>query len=140
MSTVTDLLLQVITLAWFSLSITLYALGRGVENYVPNPWIYKPMSKAHGILWIWGLNMIRISMGFMLLRLKDSRKWKWSLRILITINAFLALAATAMQLAKCWPISSEWKPTPGSKCISKGSFEVYGFTYSGEEMKSNGHL
>ena len=130
MSTTNDRLLQVLTLGWFSLDIALCVFGRGIDHYALDVSIYLPLSMAVGILWIWALNMIRISMGFMLLRLKDSAKWKWPLWALITTEALLALAATAMQLAFCWPISS--KPNPHTKCISTRSFEIYGWVYSGE--------
>ncbi|KAH7347003.1 hypothetical protein BKA66DRAFT_433020, partial [Pyrenochaeta sp. MPI-SDFR-AT-0127] len=121
---------QLFMLTWFSLDISLYVLGYGIVDYVPDQSVFMPLGFAGGIMWIWGLNMIRVSMGFLLLRLKDSMRWRWPLWTLISIQALLALAATAMQLARCWPISSAWKPTSNLKCIDNSSFKIYGYVFS----------
>lgn len=121
--------------AWFAIVVWLYGRGRGVDDYPTDPAATAaigPWSVAAGLLWIWATNLVRASMGLMLLRLKDERRWKWPLRILVLVQVCLIIVATTVQLQICRPLSSVWNPTPDMKCISKSVMVTYATVYNGK--------
>lgn len=128
---------QVLTIAWYGIDVAMYHYGRGIEGFVPDPWTMGPLIVADGVLWVWGLNVIRISAALLLLRLKDSLPWKLALGTVITIQACMLVVGTTMHLVMCQPISARWAPTPTAKCIPVPNFMIYGYVYSG---KSSYHL
>jgi len=118
--------------AWFVIVVCLYGRGRGVENYPTDLAAIGPWQVAAGLLWIWTTNLIRVSMGMMLLRLKEERRWKWPLRILVLDQVCLMIAATTVQLLVCRPLSSMWNPTPDMECIPVSGMVTYGIVYNGK--------
>lgn len=110
----------------------MYHYGRGIAGFIPDPWLMGPLIVADGVLWVWGLNVIRISAALMLLRLKDSLPWKLALWTVITIQACMLVVGTTMHLVMCQPISGRWAPTPTAKCIPTPNFMIYGYVYSGK--------
>lgn len=105
--------------------------GRGIEGFVPDPWTMGPLIVADGVLWVWGLCIIRISVALMLLRLKESRWWKWTLSAVVGVQICMVIVGTTMHLVMCRPISARWAPTPEATCIPPAQFKIYGFVYSG---------
>jgi hypothetical protein len=109
-----------------------YRLGRGVENYPIDLVAIGPWLVTAGLLWIWTTNLIRVSMGLMLLRLKQERRWTWPLRSLVLTQICLMVAATTVQLLVCRPLSSVWNPTPDMECIPMSGMLKYGIVYNGK--------
>lgn len=110
----------------------MYHYGRGIQGFAPDPWMVGPLVVADGILWVWALCMIRISVALMLLRLKDSRWWKSTLATIMTIQMCMIIVGTTMHLVICRPVSARWAPTPAAVCIPPPKFQIYGYVYSGE--------
>jgi len=107
----------------------MYHYGRGVEGALLVMSTMGPLIVATAVLWVWALNIIRISVALMLLRLKDSRPWKITLWGLITIQTMMLIVGTTMHLVMCNPISGRWG-VPGAKCIPDAEFKIYGYVYS----------
>jgi hypothetical protein len=121
---------QGLTRIWFIITAYLYQRGRGVENQPPDLVSIGPWLVTAGLVWIWALNLVRISMGFMLLRLKEERSGVWSLRSLILVQICFILAATTVQLLICRPLSGVWNPTPDMVCISASDMMTYGTVWN----------
>lgn len=83
-------------------------------------------------LWLWGINVIRISVALMLLRLKDSLAWKCTLWTIVGAQVCMLIVGTTMHLVMCQPISGRWTSVPVAKCIPPADFMIYGYVYSGE--------
>ncbi|EXA28829.1 hypothetical protein FOVG_19594 [Fusarium oxysporum f. sp. pisi HDV247] len=119
-----------LTTTWFSLMVLEYSkYGRAIEKYPHDPSIMGPIETAMGLLFFWALNVVRISMCLMLLRLKDERAWRWALRSLIVLQVCLIIVATCVQLACCRPLSGLWAPTPDTRCIPTEDFRRYWITH-----------
>ncbi|KAF5705022.1 hypothetical protein FMUND_12283 [Fusarium mundagurra] len=119
-----------LTTTWFSLMVLEYINhGRAIENYPRDLTIIGPIETAMGLIFFWALNVIRISMCLMLLRLKEERAWKWALRILIVLQVCLIIVATGVQMALCRPLSGLWAPTPDTRCIPTEGFRRYWITH-----------
>jgi len=110
----------------------MYHYGRGLEGFVPNPWTMGPLVVADGVLWVWALNVTRISVALLLLRLKDSLPWRVTLWGIIAVQACMLVVGTTMHLVMCRPISARWAPTPTATCIPPPNFMAYGYVYSGK--------
>jgi len=128
--------MQGLASAWFFLMAYLYGRGRGVENYPTDLVAIGPSLVAAGLIWLWTLNLLRISMGLMLLRLKEERHWVWPLHLLILVQICLMIAASTVQLLVCRPLSSVWNPTPEMKCIPISGMMTYGIIYNGETRRN----
>ena len=94
------------------------------------PWLL-----VSAVVWLWALNLIRISMGLMLLRLKEDRGWMWPLRALVILQVGLIIVAGTVQTLRCQPVSGSWDPTPETKCISHTGMMVYGYVYNGKQSQ-----
>jgi len=114
----------------------MYHYGRGIQGFAPDPWFVGPLVAADGVLWVWALCVIRISVALMLLRLKESRWWKSTLSTIMVIQMCMIIVGTTMHLVICRPISARWAPTPASVCIPPPKFQIYGYAYSGELLPS----
>lgn len=110
----------------------MYHYGRGLEGFVPDPGSMGPLVVADGVLWVWALNVTRISVALLLLRLKDSLPWRVTLWAIIGIQACMLVVGTTMHLVMCRPISARWAPTPTATCIPPPDFMTYGYIYSGK--------
>src|SRR5205823_4946944 len=121
-------------IAWYAIDVAMYCYGRGLEGFTPDAWTMGPLVVADGVLWVWGLNMIRISVALMLLRLRDSRSlpWTFTLWTIIGVQTSMLIVGTTMHLVMCRPISARWAPTPTAQCIYGPSFMIYGYVYSGK--------
>lgn len=123
---------QVLTTAWYFLMAVLYHFGRGAENYVPDLSVVGPIQVSMGILTMWAVNLIRISMCAMLLRLKSERFWRLPLGSLIFIQISLIVSSTCVLLAYCRPISAAWDHlVPNAKCIPPEGMLHWAYTYNG---------
>ena len=114
----------------------MYAHGRGSET-TPSPFDkvrFGPLNFAAVATWLWSLNLIRISMGFLLLRLKDDRRWLWPLRVLVILQVAMLLVATAVHFCMCRPISAMWLPTADAQCISPDGMLKYVLVYDRESL------
>jgi hypothetical protein len=127
----------VLTIVWYGIDVAMYHYGRGIAGFIPDPWLMGPLIVADGVLWVWGLNVIRISAALLLLRLKDSLPWKMTLWTVITVQACMLVVGTTMHLVMCQPISGRWAPTPTAKCIPVPNFMIYGYVYSGFTIASD---
>ncbi|KAH7210137.1 hypothetical protein DER44DRAFT_660159 [Fusarium oxysporum] len=122
--------LQALTTTWYSLMVLEYSkYGRAIEKYTQDSSIVGPIEAAMGLIFFWALNVIRISMCLMLLRLKDERAWRWALRSLIVLQVCLIIVATCVQMALCRPLSGLWAPTPDTRCIPVEGFRHYWITH-----------
>lgn len=110
----------------------MYHHGRGIEGFVADPWTMGPLIVADGVLWVWALCVIRISVALMLLRLKESRWWKSALWTIIGVQVCMLIVGTTMHLVMCRPLSARWAPTPTAMCIPPPKFMIYGYVYSGK--------
>jgi hypothetical protein len=110
----------------------MYRYGRGLEGFDPDPWIMGPLVVADGVLWVWALNVTRISVALLLLRLKDSLPWRVTLWAIIGVQGCMLVVGTTMHLVMCRPISARWAPTATATCISVPYFVTYGYIYSGK--------
>ena len=66
--------------------------------------------------WSWGVGLSKISIAFMLLRIKHSLRWKTFLYAMIIIQAASAISANIVQFSACRPLAAMWDPL-----ISKGN-------------------
>jgi hypothetical protein len=124
--------LQALTIAWYGVDAAMYHYGRGVEGSVPDPWTMGPLVVADGVLWVWALNVIRISVALLLLRLKDSWPWRLTLWTVVGVQVCMLIVGTTMHLVMCQPISARWAPTATARCIYTPYFMTYGYIYSGK--------
>lgn len=110
----------------------MYSYGRGVVGNPEPLSIVGPLGATVGVLWFWSMNVVRISMCLMILRLKDSRRWKGPLWSLIAVQVALALSATAVNLCYCRPLSAAWESDPDAVCLKPSQMEAFAYTYNGE--------
>ncbi|KAK4244592.1 hypothetical protein C7999DRAFT_17163 [Corynascus novoguineensis] len=136
---VNSLVTQFVTIAWYGIDVAMYHYGRGLEGFRPDPWTMGPLIVADGVLWVWGLNVIRISVAMMLLRFRDGRSLAWKLTVwtVIGVQACMLVVGTTMHLVMCRPISARWAPTPDAICIEGPRFMAYGYVYSGFTIASD---
>ncbi|KAK4118312.1 hypothetical protein N657DRAFT_659645 [Parathielavia appendiculata] len=133
----TLLLALILTIAWYGVDVAMYHYGRGIEGFSPDPWTMGPLVVADGVLWVWALNVIRISVALLLLRLKDSLPWRLALWVVISVQVCMLIVGTTMHLVMCQPISARWAPTPTARCIYTPYFMTYGYIYSGFTIASD---
>ncbi|AEO58230.1 hypothetical protein MYCTH_93589 [Thermothelomyces thermophilus ATCC 42464] len=130
---------QFVTIAWYGIDAAMYHHGRGLEGFGPDPWTMGPLIVAGGVLWVWGINVIRISVALMLLRFRDSRSLPWTMTVwaVIGVQTCMLAVGTIMHLVMCRPISARWAPTPSANCIKPTHFMTYGYLYSGFTIASD---
>ncbi|KAL8351299.1 hypothetical protein RB598_006197 [Gaeumannomyces tritici] len=125
----------VMIIALYFLEIVLYsrAFGRrtppGNDATIDTPFD-SPIMKATGLLWMWALNITRVSIGLLLLPLRQQWSWwRWTLWTVIALNIAWLPALTAVQLTICIPIWSQWIPTPGAVCMTPAALLAWARTY-----------
>jgi len=121
-----------LTIAWFAIVVVLYSYGRGIVGYALPLSIVGPLEAAAGVIWIWSMNMTRVSMCLMILRVKTSKQWKWSLWGLTAVQIGLIIAATSVNLNYCHPLTAAWKPNPDDVCLKPSQMKAFGYTYNCE--------
>ncbi|KAM7203310.1 hypothetical protein V8F33_002301 [Rhypophila sp. PSN 637] len=126
-----------LTISWYGVDVAMYHHGRGLEGAVPDAWTMGPLIVADGVLWVWGLCIIRISVALLLLRLKESRWWKSVLWTVIGVQICMLIVGTTMHLVMCRPLSARWAPTPTANCIAPPKFMIYGYVYSAFTIASD---
>ncbi|KAK4210376.1 hypothetical protein QBC37DRAFT_35374 [Rhypophila decipiens] len=128
-----------LTISWYGVDAAMYHHGRGLEGAVLDPWTVGPLIVADGVLWVWALCIIRISVALMLLRLKESRWWKSVLWTVIGVQICMLIVGTTMHLVMCRPLSARWAPTgtPPKECIEPAKFMIYGYVYSAFTIASD---
>ncbi|KAF5844130.1 hypothetical protein GGP41_001043 [Bipolaris sorokiniana] len=125
-----------LTIAWFALVVAMYSYGRVIVD-PRQASIIGPLAVANGVIWFCAMNMIRISMCLMILRLKDSRRWKWPLWSLIAVQIAMILSATSVNLAYCRPISAAWEANPDAVCLKPWQMKAYAYTYNSFNIASD---
>ncbi|KAK1828917.1 hypothetical protein QBC39DRAFT_264327 [Podospora conica] len=128
---------SVLTVSWYGIDAAMYHHGRGTMGFVPVMSTMGPLIVADGVLWLWGINVIRISVALMLLRLKDNLSWKCTLWTIIGAQVCMLIVGTTMHLVMCQPISGRWTSDPAAKCIAPDKFMIYGYVYSGFTVASD---
>lgn len=125
----------VLTIIWYAITAAEYHYGRGIEGFLPDMSTMGPLIVATGVLWVWALCIIRMSVALMLLRLKDSRPWKTTVWTVIAVQVCMVIVGTTMHLVLCNPISGRW--TKVGKCIPDPDFTKYGYVYSAFTIASD---
>jgi hypothetical protein len=68
-------------------------------------------------LWVWSLTFVKISVAFLLLRIKKSTPWKLGMGGAIFYLVASAIIITGLQFTECRPLRMYWDPkTPGGSC------------------------
>src|SRR5580692_8012110 len=93
-----------------------------------------PEAKTRAVMvsvpaWIasaWALSLIKASVAFMLLRIKQVSRWRPGLVALIAVLMVTSMANTVVPLAQCRPLRAYWDPTvwrPGA-CWSPKNMQL----------------
>ncbi|KAF2649158.1 hypothetical protein K491DRAFT_611385 [Lophiostoma macrostomum CBS 122681] len=62
------------------------------------------------VVWYWSVTLVKLSVGFLLLRIKHTRRWKFFLYTLLTLLVLAAIVQTCFQFLQCRPFSIYWDP------------------------------
>lgn len=69
------------------------------------------------IPWSWGVSLSKISIAFMLLRIKHTVRWRIFLYTMIIIQVASSVSANIVQFSICRPLASFWDPSiPRNNC------------------------
>ncbi|KAH8846661.1 hypothetical protein MCOR27_000405 [Pyricularia oryzae] len=94
--------------------------GRHIE-YIPPPVVIRGLhyNFASQPLCLIALGFARVSVSFFLIRLANSRKYKWILWFLIGLTVVLTVVGVFQTLFQCRPMAFVWdKSIPGGECVS----------------------
>ncbi|KAH7335080.1 hypothetical protein BKA66DRAFT_584714 [Pyrenochaeta sp. MPI-SDFR-AT-0127] len=93
---------------------------------------------VNSYFWFCGIACMRISVGLLLLRLKDSwsRSWAWTIWTIIVIQVISTVASVILQLLVCRPIRLQWEVVPDGVCWSPLALQVWGYLYSAPSILS----
>jgi len=94
------------------------------------PSVDVPWNIAAGFLYLWGLNVVRISVSLWLLPLGISAWWRLPLWTIIVVNIGLIIVATTINSLVCRPLSALWEPVPGAVCLGWDQLVMYGKSYT----------
>ncbi|KAF2400674.1 hypothetical protein EJ06DRAFT_493084, partial [Trichodelitschia bisporula] len=96
-----------------------HGMGRHVE-YIMSPTNLIFMGKIRLIAlpaWFWGTTFTKVSLGFMMLRILQARKWQIILYSVIAALLVATAITTGFQYTECTPFRAFWNPmTPGAHC------------------------
>lgn len=126
--------------ALYFLEVVLYTRGFGRRVTPGNDLTVdkafdSPILKVTGLLWMWALNITRISIGLLLLPLRRQWSWwRWTLWAVIASNAAWLPALTAVQLTICIPVWAQWAPTPGAVCMTPAALLAWARAYHGKSL------
>ncbi|RFU26851.1 hypothetical protein B7463_g9484, partial [Scytalidium lignicola] len=75
-----------------------------------------------------GISLVKISIGFFLLRLVPGKKSKWFLWGMIAFLSAFTLACVGTLIFSCVPVDANWDSTkkPTAKCFSNGTYTAIG--------------
>jgi hypothetical protein len=78
-------------------------------------------------------SLLKITVGFFLLRITTNFYHIWIIRIIMMVAAFLGVAYTLLVLFQCNPIRFWWDLTPGAKgtCLSANLVVIFTYAVSG---------
>jgi hypothetical protein len=82
----------------------------------------------------WSLALVKASIAFMLLRIKQVSRWRPGLVALIAVLMLASTANTIVPLVQCRPLRAYWDPTmqrPGA-CWSPRTMQLASYIFSGE--------
>jgi hypothetical protein len=69
--------------------------------------------------WSWAITLTKISIAFMIRRIKNSLRWRIFLYTMMAIQIATAITANVLQLSQCRPIAAAWDPSiRNAKCLS----------------------
>jgi hypothetical protein len=73
------------------------------------------------VVFYWSITLVKLSVAFLLIRLKPTRRWKIFLYSTITLLLLNVIAQTLFQFLQCRPFSIYWDPSVASQaqCVSK---------------------
>jgi hypothetical protein len=110
-----------------------YGLGR-YDIYVSAENKSKAMRYLYGAIFLWwpATTLIRLSIAFTLLRLKQwSALWTKILWIAIVVQTVVGVGCTICALLQCRPLYSLWESVPNAKCWEPKYLQLYGWVYTG---------
>ncbi|OCL01748.1 hypothetical protein AOQ84DRAFT_306095, partial [Glonium stellatum] len=68
--------------------------------------------------WLWANTLVKISVAFTFLRIKQTTTWRWFLYEAIAAQIASAIGATVTIFTQCKPLQALWDTTiPGSQCL-----------------------
>lgn len=62
------------------------------------------------VVWYWSITLVKLSVAFLLLRLKQTRRWRSFLYLIMGITISAAIVQTCFQFLQCRPFSVYWDP------------------------------
>ncbi|EXM20553.1 hypothetical protein RAB80_010311 [Fusarium oxysporum f. sp. vasinfectum] len=75
--------------------------------------------------------LVRISVGFLLLKFVLSKAWRAIIWCTIGIQAACAISTEIFQLIQCRPINAQWEQVPDARCLSARQIWICGYTTIG---------
>jgi hypothetical protein len=86
------------------------------------------------VLWIWALTMLKISVALMLLRIKQTPRWKIGIGALIAVLIIVGVASTIAQILQCLPVTANWdimlKESEHSSCWTEQKQAIVTYSVS----------
>ncbi|KAF2448431.1 hypothetical protein P171DRAFT_353734 [Karstenula rhodostoma CBS 690.94] len=62
------------------------------------------------VFWYWSVTLVKLSVALLLLRLKQTRPWRFFLYLIMSIAISAAIVQTCFQFLQCRPFSVFWDP------------------------------
>ncbi|KAL1593685.1 hypothetical protein SLS60_010417 [Paraconiothyrium brasiliense] len=62
------------------------------------------------LFWYWSVTLAKLSVAFLLLRLKQTRPWRYFLYLVMGVTVSAAIVQTCFQFLQCRPFSVFWDP------------------------------
>ncbi|KAF2672477.1 hypothetical protein BT63DRAFT_196820 [Microthyrium microscopicum] len=104
----------------FTLNCVEYSVNHGLHTVYLNPDQIMASGKFNfmsQLVWIWGITLTKASVLLMLLRIKHTPKWKYSIWILGFFAIGTAIVTTVINIISCRPIEANWDMTiPRTAC------------------------
>lgn len=118
-----------------NISIQIVTGGRHVEYISPSAFQKAAqLGYVSMVLWIWSITTLKVSVALMLLRIKQTPKWKAGIWSLIAALFAVGIASTLAQILQCIPIRSNWDLLlhlkPGN-CWTEEKQEIVTYSVSG---------
>jgi hypothetical protein len=93
------------------------------------------------MFWSWAVTCIKISIALMILRLKNTGKWRIALNGVIALQVVAVVVNTLLSLLQCRPISATWKLSMmGSACWSLDVQQNMAYGLSGKQHSQHNEL
>jgi hypothetical protein len=140
-------------LGWDDLAITL-AMAITIANWACNlgiqivtgghhiEYISRPDLETAGqlgfismVLWIWAITTLKVSVALMLLRIKQTPRWKFGIWFLITVLIVVGIGSTLAQVLQCLPVKANWDiilKLSGRSCWTEQKQEIVTYSVSGK--------